>query len=313
MLDQSNGNIMTAWQDHYAKLFGRMTLCMQHRLHVSPLFTDKALINLIENADRQDYHVNYMDGDVRREGEFGDLSGRQIMKAVKTGKIWINLRAPHLTNPAYGQLLADIYNEFEGHVPGLETFKQNMTILISSPNIKVKYHVDVPGQSLWQVRGRKRVFAYPAIDPFLTQNAIEKVVINEAHETDIQYQKWFDDYALIKDLEPGEMLHWPLNFPHRVENHDCVNVSITTEHWTRELRNAYAVNYANGILRKFGFKNLSRPIGGPGLWARLGLAGLVKYSGIQNKDAKPYKIDFQVDPNAPNGIRDIESHELSKS
>ncbi len=55
------------------------------------------------------------------------------------------------------------------------------------------------------------------------------------------------------------MLHWPLNCPHRVENRDSVNVSLTTEHYTKEIRTSYAVNYANGLLRKSGAVAASAP------------------------------------------------------
>ncbi|MCB1492840.1 MAG: cupin-like domain-containing protein [Rhodobiaceae bacterium] len=310
MLDRTTQTILADWKDHYADLFGTHPLCIKHNLHLSPLFSDEALAALLEKADRTDYHVNLMDNGRRREGELGDLSGEDILKAVRNGDIWINLRAPGRADSAYERLVNDIYDEFENRVPGFSTFRRHLTILISSPNVTVKYHIDVPGQTLWQIRGQKRVYVYPAQAPFLSQFGLEKVIINEAHETDIKFQPWFDDYALVKELEPGEMLHWPLNCPHRVDNHDCMNVSITTEHWTPALRNAYAVNYANGMLRKMGFKDLSRPAGGPGMWARLGLAGAVKVSGIQKKDEKPYHVDFRVDPNEPRGVRDIEPYEF---
>jgi len=312
MLDSTNMRILTDWQAHYAEVFGKHTLCLDHALHQSPLFTDAALARLLENADRNDYHVNLNDKGVRREGELGDLSGAEILAAVQKGDIWINLRAPHRVNPAYGALLEQIYHEFEGHVPGLETFKENLTILISSPKLSVRYHSDVPGQSLWQVRGTKKVYIYPADAPFLTQNAIEKLVLNEAHETDMAYAEWFDEFAQVRDLAPGQMVHWPLNGPHRVVNHDCLNVSVTTEHWTKALRNAYAVNYANGLLRKTGLKTLGRPTRGPGLWGRLALAGAVKFSGLRKAKAKPYRVDFRVDPSAPRGARDITPYEFRK-
>lgn len=312
MLYNPNQSILTEWRDHYATMFGNQPLKLKHRLHESPLFTDEALAGLLESADRADYHVSTMDNGVRREGEFGDLSGAEILEAVRTGAIWVNLRTPAQTDPRYGELLDQIYSEFEARVPGLETFRQNMTILISSPNIKVKYHMDVPGQTLWQVRGVKKVYVYPAAEPFLPQRAIEKLVLGEAHETDMGFEPWYDEFAQITDLQPGEMLHWPLNGPHRVDNHDCLNVSITTEHWTKSLRNAYAVNYANGLLRKAGLNRLSQPDRGPGLWGRLALAGAVKFSGAGKKTAKPYQIDFRVDPEAPGAVRDITPYDLRK-
>jgi len=104
-----------------------------------------------------------------------------------------------------------------------------------------------------------------------------------------------------------------LNCPHRIVNADCLNVSFTTEHWTGDLRNAYAVNYANGVLRRrMGLNQLRQPQSGLGLHARMALAGAWKLSGIQNKRQHKFKIDFKVDPNAPNSVRDIEAYEHAK-
>jgi hypothetical protein len=171
----------------------------------------------------------------------------------------------------------------------------------------------VPGQTLWQVRGVKRVYVYPNIPPFLPQANIEKIVLGEAHEISLPYQPWFDEYAQVTDLEPGRMLHWPLNCPHRIVNADCLNVSFTTEHMTDELRNAYAVNYANGILRRrLGLHTLARPTSGPGLYARLGLAAAHKQLGLQARRRSGFRIDFKVDPAAPSSVRNIPAFELRK-
>ncbi len=77
---------------------------------------------------------------------------------MRRGDIWINLRAPDKADPAYRALLDAIYDEFEALMPGLRTYRRTMTILISSPKVRVKYHIDVPGQTLWQIRGSKRVY-----------------------------------------------------------------------------------------------------------------------------------------------------------
>ena len=64
-------------------------------------------------------------------------------------------------------MLDELYDEFEERVPGFKSYKRNLTILISSPNVSVKYHSDVPGQSLWQVRGTKKLYVYPNTQPFI--------------------------------------------------------------------------------------------------------------------------------------------------
>lgn len=315
MRDITTGNILADWKAENADMFGKEPMKLKHTLHKSELFSEERLASLIEKAERNQYHVNTRSTGPegrkrRREGEFGKLSGMEVLKAARKGDIWINLRAPQMADPAYGDLLADMYAEFEARVPGLKTFAHKTTILISSPNVYVPYHADVPGQMLWQIRGTKRVWLYPAEEPFISRSAIEKLILGELHETDMPYDETLDEKALVEDLHPGEMLHWPLNWPHRVENHDCLNVSVTTEHYTSELRTSYAVNYANGLLRKAGFPNPAKQTAGAMAFAKTGLAAAVKFSGIRRKAEKPYKIDFVVDPDAPSGVRDIEPYEL---
>ncbi len=158
MLDRRMDGVLTDWKTHYASLFGQHPLRLQHKLADTGLFTDDALERILENVGRHDYHVNYMDPKtgVRREGEFGNATGKQILDAVKAGNIWINLRAPGHQDPAFEDMLRAIYSDFEKHVPGLKTYKQNMTILISSPNVRVKYHVDVPANRFGKFGDAKR-------------------------------------------------------------------------------------------------------------------------------------------------------------
>ena len=310
--------IITDWQPHYPQVWGNQALRLQHSLANSPLFTDTALAELIENSPREAYHVNYSqktpgNPSKRREGEIRGLSGAEVIETVKQGNIWVNLVAPARTNPAYGELLDSLYAEFEDRVPGFKSYKRNLTILISSPNVSVKYHSDVPGQSLWQVRGTKKVYVYPANKPFISQPALEKLILGQLRETDMPYESWYDDYAEVHMLEAGKMLHWPLNGPHRVVNENMLNVSFTTEHWTDELRKHYAVNYANGVLRKtLGLKKLSQQVTGLSYLAKLGIAGAVKFSPLNPQKKKVYKVDFQVDPTAPEGVRDVAAHTFEK-
>jgi len=317
MRDLTTGNILTDWQEHHVRLFGRHSLKLKHSLHKSDLFTDEALAKLIENYPRDLYHVKTTDtgaatGRSHREGELGGISGEAALEAVRKGQIWINLQNPGAIEPGHADMLTEMYREFEARVPGLKTFKHMSTILISSPHVKVRYHADVPGQMLWQVRGKKRVWVYPNSAPFLPDEAIEKLTLKRFHETDMPYEPWFDDYADVLELEPGYMLYWPLNCPHRVENHDSLNISITTEHWSAPLRDAYAMNYANGLLRSAGLSSLSTAPLGARYYAKLALAAAHKLSGAGKSKAKPYHIDFAVDPGSPTGYRDIHAYEFRK-
>lgn len=312
-------SIFTDFAPRHAALWGRHNVHLGHSFATSDLFSDAALASLIEVAPRNSYHVNTMDVSshaprTRREGIIDGLSGAETLDAIRRGRIWILLQNPDRIDSRYARALADIYDEAEQRIPGFRSYRHKLSILVSSPKVQVYYHADVPGQTLWQVRGRKRVFVYPNTEPFLPQANLERIVLGKSHEISLPYEPWFDDYADVVDLEPGRMLHWPLNCPHRIVNDDCLNVSFTTEHWTDELRNAYAVNYANGVLRdRYGVSRLSRPSAGPGLWSRLALAGAWKQLGLERRSEQLFHIDFKVDPEAPFGVRSIPAYDIRKT
>lgn len=309
--------VFTDFEPRHAQLFGRHTVELGHSLHQSPLFSDERLAALIEQLPRDSYHVNTMDPlthdpRTRREGEIVGLSGAEVLESVRNGRIWILIQNPGRVDPGFNAMLADIYGEIDERV-GIRSYKHKMSILISSPKVQVYYHADVPGQTLWQVRGVKKVYAYPNSAPFLPPDRMEKIVLGEAHEISLDYQGWFDDYAEVVDLEPGRMLHWPLNCPHRIVNHDLLNISFTTEHWTDDLRNQYLVKFANGLIRRYRpGARLSQSTDGLAALGKFGLAAFVKKAGLQKARRRPFLIDFQVDPRAPLGVRDIDAVAVRK-
>ena len=87
------------WSDTDVANFGKVPLQFEHTLHHHPLFSDEALARLLERLERSDYYVNTMDVTShnvrsRREGEIRDLTGEQILKAVRNGQIWILVMRP---------------------------------------------------------------------------------------------------------------------------------------------------------------------------------------------------------------------------
>lgn len=303
--------IFTKWSESNNERFGRSTLHLQHRLAESGLFSHEALARLIEKMPEDHYNINTMgydhDNPVWREGTMAGVAGDDVIKAIAKGRMWLNMRKVQEIDKDYARLLRSIYKEFSDNVPGFATFRESLGILISSPKVQVFYHADVPGQSLWQLEGRKNVYIYPNTEPYLTQQALEGIILGDTEE-EIPYMPRFDEDAEIYDLGPGEMLNWALNGPHRVVNQDCLNISVTTEHWTSEIRRSYAVNYANGVLRKkFGLSNLSRDINGASVYPKAALAVAWRKLNLNKGDEFVRMVKFAVDPNVENGMRDIEA------
>lgn len=302
--------VLDTIEPRHVALWGRHTVKLRHTLSDRDMFSDSSIAALVDTVDPAHIKIETMpdDGyDVRAWSSCDrtGLTGAQVLDAVRRGRIWIELKALEEVDARFADLLDSLYRELEAALP-LRTFKRKLNLLVSSPNARVFYHFDVPGQTLIQLRGRKRIWIYPATEPFLRPEKVEDTVRSVATEG-LDYHEWFDDYAEVHDMEPGDLLHWSLNGPHRVANHDTLSVSLTTEHWTPEVRRSYAVNYGNGILRSVaGWRPRSRATSGAAFWAKAALTAAWRVSGMQNRQSYRWVPGHRIDPEAPAGVRPIE-------
>jgi hypothetical protein len=309
---QTRDPIFTRWEPKYASVWGTQPLCLEHRLHQSPLFTRQALAELIERVRNSpdNYMLVHMgaqgDRKLWRLGQLDDTPGMQVIEAVAAGRLWINLMHVNDVDKRYSDLLDEAYEEVAERVPGYITFNRFNGILISSPRAQVYYHFDPAGQSLWQIEGTKRVYVYPPVAPFLMPEALELVALYRDEVSSIKYEPWFDEYATVYDLQPGQMLHWPLNSPHRIENMDVLNISMTAEYFTQEIRRQNMVSMANGLLRQKLGMHPDRSIRGAGFWSKAAFQAVVRRSGLLEGERTQRRAPtFKLDPARPGQIIDL--------
>ena len=121
------------------------------------------------------------------------------------------------------------------------------------------------------------------------------------------YAEWYDRHATVYDLEPGQMLHWPLNAPHRVENLDTVNISMTISYTDEQIRRLQMINFTNGLIRhQFGYRAKSRAITGPSFLAKRILQKLLRNSAWIKRERKARQsVDFRLDDHKPGDIVDL--------
>ena len=297
----SEATIFTGFEKKNAALWGQTPQRLTHRLHTSELFGMDALAKLLDSYPREHYSLVQWGGygDKRgnwREGELGGLSGAEAIEAISKGRVSINMRNVPDVDARYGVLLRSIFEELKGHMPDFETFTHKLGILVSSPGSRTLYHADLPGQSLWQIHGKKRVYVYPPVKPFLAPEHIEGIALSGV-EVNMPYEPWYDEHAQVFDLEPGQMLHWQLNAPHRVDNYDCLNVSMTLEYFTDDIRREHIVTVANGILRsKLGITPKTRVTAGPSFYAKAVLQKSLhntRWVKRENKARRP--AEFRLD------------------
>lgn len=252
------------WSGDAAEGFTRRNVSVTHRLHERPMFDDGALAALLDRYPRESLGVFTMGEDPTdlagwKRGEAGDLTGAELLEQVKAGRLWLNLRHVNDSEPTYAALSDEIFAEVE-RATGKPGIRRDLGLLISSPRAQVLYHFDSPLVMLWQLRGKKRVWVYPPSAPYLKREQVEALVMGESAEQ-IPYDRAWDHGAEVFDLEPGRMVSWPQNAPHRVVNGDMLNLSLSIEFMTPEALLNANVAYADGLLRR----TLGKPARGPAL------------------------------------------------
>ena len=234
---------------------GRGVVRARHRLKDSGLFDDERLVDLFDRHDPDELLVYRMGDDHRKLDDFqygsrGDLTAAELLDAVKAGQLWLNIINLTANHAEFRELVDQIYDQLEAEVPNFRTVFRSANLLVSSPSSKVFYHADAPLNMLWHLRGAKRVWVYPSSERFAPREWVEMIFTRESDD-DLPYQPEFDDYAQAFDLEAGEMLTWPQNTPHRVENLGGLNVSLTTEHYTPEAMKKRMTYLSNHYLRRW--------------------------------------------------------------
>ena len=299
------------WTQEQFDALEQGVLLARHRLHESGLFTDDALADLIDAQPEGYLTIAAMGTDENKfewmTGERGDLSARELLRAVREHRFWLNVIRIGRFHPEYRRLIDSVYDELEARAPGFRARNRSSNLLISSPGAIVYYHIDLPVNMLWHLRGEKRVWVYPHFDNrFVSPRNIERLIRGEMAE-DMPYEPWFEYYALEFDGRPGDLLTSPQNAPHRVTNGDSLNVSLSTEHHNPLASRRLNVHLANHYLRTgLGCRKLS--ISPHGFSARvkdLGVRALKLSERLfRRKESQPfeYRRRFIVDPDAERGF-----------
>ncbi len=297
--------LLTWTPDHRAN-FAAKNLLFNHDLDKSDLFSDEALIALIDRYPRDRLEVFTMGYDPANWkqwylGRRGELDGRALMDGVKAGRLWLNLRKVNASNAAINDLCEQMFAEIKAE-SGTTTLKQDLGLLISSPNAHVFYHLDIPLVTLWQIRGVKKLYLYPPAEPCVDDRHLEGVALRESDEQ-LPYDPAFDGQALVHDLKPGEMMTWVQNAPHRIVNHGMVNVSLSIEFMTPRALWRANVIYANGVLRRW--LGLNPTLARSPKWLepmKIVLARIVKMTGGFKGGKSPLKPRFSLDATTPGQI-----------
>ena len=306
--------MLTDWSEDHSAKFQKEIMTFKHDLNSTGLFTDEALIKLLEKHPSNELDVCTMGAEHDtlypnkfRTGDFREADGKTLLDAAKAGRVWINVRRGMNIHPEYKEVLDQMYGGIAEQT-GNKTFNANGGILISSPIARVPYHFDKTETILWHVRGKKRIYIYPQTEEFISDAAYERTMLSELDD-DLPYDTKFEEAAQVFDLAENQAVTWPLNSPHRVDN-QAFCVSVTTEYSTRESGLKNAAMIANATLRhRFGVDASYRDASPLNRQLKAVFGRVVSKAGIAAKREIVDMVTFKVDPKAPNYIVDTEPYQ----
>lgn len=288
--------------------FGLKPVVGRHGLHEDELFSDAALVELIDRYPRQHLYAFNMGRDPLKIDEnrlalHDGVSGTALLEAVRSGRLWLNLTRVDRADTRYRTLISTLYAELSAQLPMFQPDTSQGTLLISSPQALVYYHADGPASVLWHLRGRKRVWVYPALNAqYMKPELLEDIFAGVRHEY-LPYQLSYDEGAEIYDLEPGQWIAWPQNAPHRVTNMDSVNVSLSTEHFTQRSRQRFQLYVANRFFRnQLGISKLSTREDGTVAALKILSQRIARKLGLDPVQLRQHTPQRRVMPGMPEGV-----------
>lgn len=304
-------SLLIDWTREQFETLENDILVAQHRLHELDLFSDEGLIRIFDTQPDEALGLSTMDPDSHafgwRDGDRGGVDGETLLEVIRRGHLWVNCRHLMRHQPEVARLIDEVYDELESRHRGFIAQNRTANLLISSPTAVVHYHVDMPVNMLWHLRGQKRVWVYPPFDTTVAPlDVIEHVCVG-AWSEEIPYDEQFDASAQVFDAQPGQLITWPQLTPHRVTNLSGMNVSLSTEHKNPRARRRLNVHQANHFLRhRLGCTPRSAAADGLTAQIKQTMARSIRYASKLTRRPEQrfeYPKSFVIDPSSETGYR----------
>lgn len=245
----------------FREAFNHRPFIITHRLATHPLFAVPRLLELARSLPAE--LVEYNSGELpvsvdRGETPRNGLSAEETIRRIEHCKSWLVLKNVE-RDAEYGQLLRQCLAQVAAHsesiVPGMcqgEGF-----IFVSSPNSVTPYHIDPEYNFLLQIRGRKFVHMFNGErQEVLPEESLESFYV-EGATRNLAFKDEFRQHEWVNELGPGQGLHFPLTFPHWVQNGPEVSISFSVT-FRAEASNRREVLYRiNHQLRRLGLRPAS--------------------------------------------------------
>lgn len=246
----------------FAEKFSREPFLIGHRLCDHPLFQVERLLDLAKRLPpgNIEYNAGTIPMSIEHEQTpMNGLSAEETIRRIAECKSWMVLKYVE-QDGEYGRLLQDCLDEVRPHsepiVPGM--CGAQAFIFLTSPGSVTPYHIDPEHNFLLQVRGSKIVHQYDGrVRSVLSEEHLENFYSDRGRN--IPHQPEYEAHSWTFDLQPGCGLHFPVTYPHWVQNGNEVSISFSITFRTPDLDRRRSLYQMNAALRQRGWN--PRPIG----------------------------------------------------
>lgn len=246
----------------FASHFTRQPFLIGHSLAEHPLFQIERILKLAQELPP--CCIEYNAGQIPVSIEHdktpqNGLSAEETIRRIAECKSWLVLK--HVErDPAYRELLDECMEQIAEHSEAIAPGMTNAQafLFVTSPGSVTPIHIDPEHNFLLQVRGSKIIHMYDGRDrQLLPEKQLEHFYCDRGRN--MEYDPSFEAKSWTFDLQPGSGLHFPVTYPHWVQNGGEVSISFSITFRTPDLDRRRTLYQVNDRLRRW-FKN-PLPIG----------------------------------------------------
>ncbi|MBX3442884.1 MAG: cupin-like domain-containing protein [Planctomyces sp.] len=236
----------------FSQRFSREPFLIRHSLCDHPLFALERLLKLAQTLPEEciEYNAGKLPVSIEHDRTpRNGLSPDETIRRIAECKSWLVLKYVE-RDPAYRELLDACLAEVRPHsdriAPGM--CHAQAFVFITSPGSVTPLHIDPEHNFLLQLRGSKTVHMYNGRNrDLVSEQQLEHFYCDRGRN--MEHQPWFEDHSWTFDLPAGQGLHFPVTFPHWVQNGDDVSISFSITFRTPDLDRRRALYEMNSRLR----------------------------------------------------------------
>lgn len=241
----------------FEQKFAREPFLIQHTLSDHPLFQLDRLIELTRTLPETSIEYNAGKLPVSIDPALtprNGLSPEETVRRIEDCESWLVLKYVE-RDPEYRALLQSCLDQL---VPYTDSVAPGMTqpqafVFITSPGSVTPYHIDPEHNFLLQIRGSKEIRMLDGRDKsIVSEEDLEHFYSDRGRN--LKLKQDHAEAGWTFDLKSGYGLHFPVTYPHWVQNGPAVSISFSITFRTPDLDRRRALYQLNASMRARGLQ-----------------------------------------------------------